>query len=78
MEPRELKIGEIVQINPAHTDQRDMVWFGGCLMIVTEPKPWGAQGYVQCPSTEGTAYYRCEFANMEPTGGMAVWTKDNG
>lgn len=75
MEPRELKVGEIVQIDPDHSDGREGHWFGGCLMVVTEPKPWGAQGYVQSagPDHAGQAYYRCEFKNMEPTGGMAAW-----
>ena len=33
--------GDVVQIDPAH----DPV-FGGAFMVVTEPKSWGAQGYV--------------------------------
>ncbi len=73
MQPRELKIGEIVQIDPAHTDSRDGQCFGACLMVVTEPKPWGAQGYVQNAGQTGQAYYRCKWEHMEPTGGMAVW-----
>lgn len=76
MSPRELKVGEIVQIDPSHTDGRGGHWFGGCLMVVTEPKPWGAQGYVQNAGGEdGQAYYRCAFENMEPTGGFAPWVK---
>jgi hypothetical protein len=78
MEPRELKIGEIVQIDPEHSDGRDYHWFGGCLMVVTESKPWGAQGYVQGlgPDQSGQAYYRCEFKHMEPTGGFAKWMSE--
>lgn len=38
MENRELKIGDVVQVDHAY----DHV-FGGCLMIVSEPKSWGAQ-----------------------------------
>jgi hypothetical protein len=66
--PRELKVGEIVQIDPASDDR-----FGGCLMVVSEPKSWGAQGYVQNAGSNAQAYYRCPFENMEPTGGIAPW-----
>ena len=73
MQPRELKVGEIVQIDPAFNDGRTGSWFGGCLMVVTESKPWGAQGYVQSAGVDGQHHYRCQFEHMEPTGGMAVW-----
>jgi hypothetical protein len=67
MEKCDLKPGDIVQINPDHDEV-----FGGCLMIVMEPKAFGAQGFVQIPG-KGQAYYRCAFENMEPTGGRAEW-----
>ena len=67
MEKCELRPGQIVQINPDHDEV-----FGGCLMIVTEPKSWGAEGYVQIPG-KGEAYYRCDFQNMEHTNGHAEW-----
>jgi hypothetical protein len=75
MEPRKLHVGEIVQIDPAHSDGREGHWFGGCLMVVTEPKSWGAQGYVQGAGSDhaGQAHYRCKWEHMEPTGGMAPW-----
>ena len=79
MTPRELKVGEIVQINPDQTAPDKGHWFGGCLMVVTEPKGWGAQGYVLCPGPHsGAAYYRCKFENMEPTGGHAPWVYGHG
>lgn len=53
--PEAWDVGDIIQIDPAH-DER----FGACLMVVSEPKPWGAQGYVQIPA-EGQAYYRLHF-----------------
>ena len=62
-----LHAGDIVQIDPAHDDR-----FGGCLMIVSEPKGFGAQGYIQIPGS-GNAYYRCSFENMELVG-RAEWT----
>ncbi|MCU1496040.1 MAG: hypothetical protein JWO62_3804 [Acidimicrobiaceae bacterium] len=67
MDARELEVGEIVQIDPK------VERFGACFMTITEPKPWGAQGYVQNAGGEGQAYYRCKFEHMEPTGGKAVW-----
>lgn len=67
MEKRDLRPGEIVQINPEHDEV-----FGGMLMVVTEANQWGAQGYVQIPGS-GEAYYRCAFENMEPTNGHAEW-----
>jgi hypothetical protein len=70
MKPRPLKIGDIVQIDPEHDEM-----FGACLMIVTEPKEWGAQGYVRVPGNEGgNAFYRCKYENMELVG-FAEWVR---
>ena len=73
MEPRELAVGEIVQLSPECPNPM----FGGCLMIVTEPKSFGAQGYVQGLGEKGEiggqAYFRARWADMEQTGGRAVW-----
>lgn len=70
MKQSSLKIGDIVQIDPEHDGM-----FGGCLMIVTEPKEWGAQGYVRVPGKEGgNAFYRCEYENMELVG-CAEWIR---
>jgi hypothetical protein len=71
MTPRELKHGEIVQLVPGATRNEA---FSGCLMVVTEPKAFGAQGYVQAPGEAREAYYRATWEEMEPTGGMAPWT----
>jgi hypothetical protein len=50
-------------------------------MVVTEVKPWGAQGYVQAPGASGKpggqVYYRAQWAEMEITFGRAVWTASN-
>lgn len=83
MEPRELEIGDVLQIDPDHDEV-----FGGKFMVVTEPKEWGAQGYVDslplksgetgvCVTVRGTAYYRCKFENMEYVGKVA-WLKERG
>jgi len=45
-------------------------------MTVTEPKSWGAQGFVQALGENGEiggkAYYRAKFEDMELVG-KAVW-----
>jgi hypothetical protein len=72
MEKKKLEIGDIIQINPVYDDV-----FGGCLMIITEPKEWGAQGYVQIPGKDGgRAFFRCRFEGMEFVG-KAEWIRDN-
>ncbi len=74
MEKRDLKVGEIVQLDPIETSNPA---FRGCLMVVTDPKGFGAQGYIQGLGVNdtpgGQAYYRAEWKEMEPTGGMAAW-----
>lgn len=72
MEKRELKVGDVVQIDPDHDPA-----FGGCFMLVTEPKPWGAMGACLGPKANGlqgagVAYYRVPFENMEYVG-RAPW-----
>jgi len=62
-----IEIGDIVQVDPS----KEM--FGGCMVVVTEVKNWGVQGYVQSPGVEGQAYIRLPFEDFEPTGGKAVW-----
>lgn len=65
-----LEKGDVVQIDPAH-DER----FGGCFMVVTEPKSFGAQGYVSAPGAKGLAYYRCNWEAMHKIG-RAEWVVD--
>jgi ferredoxin-like protein FixX len=58
----EWKIGDIVQINP----EIEHRW-GGCLVIVTEPKQFGCQGILLCPKEfeafkfDGIAYVRVTY-----------------
>lgn len=72
MKPTELEAGDVVQLSP---DARNPL-FGGCFMTVTEPKEWGAQGYVQALGENGQpggqAYYRARFEEMEYVG-RAEW-----
>lgn len=71
MKEQELQVGDVVQIDPTHESH-----FAGCFMQVTEPKPWGAQGFVRVPGgTGGNAYYRCKFENMELIG-HAIWIQE--
>jgi len=67
MIPRNMEVGEIVQVDPAKEV------FGGCLVVVTEPKAWGIQGYVQNAGSDGQAYIRLKFEEIEPTGGRVAW-----
>lgn len=73
MVERELKEGEVVQLSPIACRNP---MFGGCMMVVTEPKPWGAQGYVQAlgqgGKMGGQAYYRATWEEMEVVG-ITVW-----
>jgi len=62
-----LQAGDLVQVNP------DVDTFGGCIVVVTEPKPFGIQGYVQSAGVPGQQYIRLKFDDFESTGGKAVW-----
>lgn len=68
-----IKVNSVVQIDPEH----DPV-FGGCLMVVTEVRSWGFQGYVTVPGRDdqkGDAYYRVPAEKCEYVG-EAVWTHE--
>jgi hypothetical protein len=72
-EGRALVPGAIVQLGAAPAN----LAFAYCLMVVTELKLWGVQGYVQALGTReeagGQAYYGATWDEIEPTGGKAVW-----
>ena len=59
--------GSIVQVDP------DYPMFGGCMVVVTEVKSWGVQGYVQSAGVPGQQYIRIRNDDYEDTKGMAVW-----
>lgn len=71
MEKRELVEGDVLQINP-EGKHKDL--FGCELLVVTEPKEWGAQGYlmssriVHACRYNGRAYLRVKFEDMEYVG----------
>lgn len=65
---------DIVQLAPIETENP---MFAGCLMVVTEVKSWGVQGYVQALGEDGKAggqaYYRAKWGTFEKCGGRPVW-----
>lgn len=78
-EGSELKKGDVVQLNPFTCGNKA---FGGCFMVVTDPKAFGAQGYIQAlgPSRDvmgSVAYYRANWDEMELIG-PASWVSDSG
>ncbi len=69
-----LEPGDIVQLNPETVRNKA---FTGCMMVITEPKSFGAQGYVQSlgdnrDTPGGQAYYRATWKEMEKVG-RAEW-----
>jgi hypothetical protein len=67
MSDTEYLVGQIVQVNP------ELEMFGGCMVVVTEQKSWGIQGYVQSAGVPGQQYIRLKHKDFELTGGKAVW-----
>jgi len=61
-----LSYGDIVQINPDCDDV-----FGCCIVIVSEIKSWGIQGYVKIPG-QGNAYVRKKWDEIAFVG-KAEW-----
>ena len=73
MEKIELEVGDVVQLNPEHQ-------FAGMLVVVTEPKSFGCQGYLmsqfnfEATRFKGVAYVRPKFEEFEYVGSMqCVW-----
>lgn len=79
MENRELKIGDVLQINPENNE----VW-GGFLVVVTEPRKWGCQGYLMSHDAfnavrikkTGKAFVRVKFEDVEFVGSLP-WILEN-
>lgn len=75
MEKRELEIGDIVQLKPEHK-------FGGMLVVVSEPKSFGCQGYLmsafdfEAVKFKGRAFVRPKFEDFEYIGKI-VWDIDD-
>jgi hypothetical protein len=71
MNTTQLRVGQVIQLHPENTRNR---MFAACLMVVTEPKGWGAQGFVQSLGQDGQpggqAYYRANWAEIVHLEGM--------
>ena len=65
---REYQSGDVVQLN----EKTGNAMLKYCFMTVTEPKSFGAMGFVQCTGTDGkpggAAYYRAKFEEMDLIG----------
>ena len=62
-----IEINDIVQVDPSKAV------FGGTMVVVTEIKAWGIQGYIQSAGVDGLQYIRLEWQDFEMTGGKAIW-----
>jgi hypothetical protein len=69
--------GDVVQLSPNVGNPM----FAGCMMIVTEQKTFGAQGYVQALGENGKpggqAFYRAQWSEMEYVG-QCAWIRGDG
>lgn len=76
MEKRDLEEGDLLQLNPEYEK------FGGMLLVVTEPKSWGCQGYLlssrdfDAVKYKGRAYLRVKFEDMEYVGRLTWFEYD--
>ncbi len=65
---QKLEVGDVVQLN--ENTGNPMLKY--CFMTVTEPKSFGAMGYVQCTGEDekpgGQAYYRAKWEEMDLIG----------
>lgn len=64
---KKIEKGTVIQITESHK------WVG-CLAVVSEPKTFGCQAYVEIPE-EGSAYIRLNFEDFEVIG-KAILIKD--
>lgn len=72
IDPR-IQVNSVVQLSPETKNRA----FAACMLVVTEVKPWGVQGYVQAlgeaiDQQGGAAYYRAPYAEIEYVG-EAAW-----
>jgi hypothetical protein len=61
--------GDIVQVLPGRN-------WGGCLVIVTEVRSWGVQGFTPMPPHGGQAYVRIVMSDFEHTGGKVIFAPE--
>jgi hypothetical protein len=68
MENKILQKGTVIQITENHK------WCG-CLAMVSEPKGWGCQAFINIPE-QGNAYIRLNFEDFEVIGIAPLIPKD--
>ncbi len=68
---KEVQQGDVVQIDPESHAR-----FAACLMVVTDVKNWGLQGYIIVPGVTGSdrAYYRVNNGGYAKVG-VAKWLR---
>lgn len=63
-----IAVGSVVQLNEMASDE----CYIGCLLIVTEIKPWGVQGFIPVPNergkTAGHVFLRPKWQALEWVG----------
>lgn len=64
-----LSANDIVQADPGKCE------WGPALVVVTDVRPWGIQGYTAIPKG-GLGFIRLQNGDFKPTGGRAVWVQD--
>lgn len=76
-EQRKYELGDVVQLN----ERTGNPMLRYCFMTVTEPKSFGAQGFVQCTGENmepgGRAYYRAKFEEMDCIGKAVLMPADD-
>ena len=78
MEKMDLAPGDVVQLRPEY-DER----FAYMLVVVTEPKSWGCQGYLMAEdatdalSYKGKAYLRPTWKDIEFVGHLPFFSEDD-
>lgn len=65
-EAKSVRTGDVVQAEPGGN-------WNACLVIVTEVRSWGVQGFTPIPPDGGQAYIRLTWDQIEATGGRAVF-----
>lgn len=68
-----LQAGMLVQLNPVTVRDKN---YAGCVMVVSEAKVWGVNGYVQTVGSTGApghmALYHANWEEIE-VAGVATW-----
>ena len=77
MEKYDIQKGDVLQLSPYHPK------FPGLLVVCTDPKPWGCQGYLmsqfnfEAVRFKDVAYVRPRFEDMEYVGKIQ-WLWESG